>query len=57
MQISYAELRKKYHLATNANAQLRSENSNLKRELTAMKEKAEEDDASNAKEALTNSPN
>ena len=39
---SFAELRKKYHLATNANAQLRSENSRMKRELAAMKKKAED---------------
>ena len=39
---SNAELRKKYHLATNANAQLRGENSRMKRELAAMKKKAED---------------
>ena len=38
---SYAEVRKKYHLATNANSQLRTENSRLKKELAALKKKAQ----------------
>lgn len=50
LQTTYAELRKKYHLATNANAKLRSENSRLKKELAAVKEKAREGAAPNAKE-------
>lgn len=41
LQSSYAEVRKKYHLATNANAQLRCENLRLKKELAAIKEKWE----------------
>ena len=36
LQKTHTELRRKYHLATNANAQLRSENSRLKREIAAL---------------------
>ena len=50
LQTTYAELRKKYHLATNANAKLRSENSRLKKELAAVKEKTREGAAPNAKD-------
>lgn len=49
LQTAYAELRKKYHLQQNANAQLRSENMRLKKELAAAGKKAEEDAAPNAK--------
>ena len=40
---THSELRKKYHIATNANAQLRSENSRLKREIAALRKKKEKE--------------
>ena len=43
LQKTHTELRRKYHLATNANAQLRSENSRLKREIAALKKKEQEE--------------
>ena len=40
---THSELRKKYHIATNANAQLRSENSRLKREIAALRKRKEKE--------------
>ena len=43
LQTTHSELRKKYQMATNANAQLRSENSRLKREIAALRKKKEKE--------------